>query len=211
MLLGSICSILHFEQLEVRGGGHLPRATWLTGATASPDLRPLMWCSGTSPGPQRNPPGSSPQGEEVLTRGASPVVPVSFPGPEPVGHTLLTWDWLCLRPRQREGALAGPESDSYLSTQPSAREAGKPEPVHSHLPAAETMLRAAGPPFTPRPLKNDLGGMPAFASLTTSKPASPASTPMISPSPSCSGHTRQPSSPSLLVHYMENALLLCSF
>ena len=66
----STCSIL---QSGSQRGGDLPRVMWLIGGTASPELRPLTWCSGTSTGPRRNPKPAGPSGKgSAYSRAACP-------------------------------------------------------------------------------------------------------------------------------------------
>lgn len=64
-----------FAPFSIRSqrGGDLPRVMWLIGGTASPELRPLTWCGGTSAGPQRNPKPAGPSGKgSAYSRAASP-------------------------------------------------------------------------------------------------------------------------------------------
>lgn len=68
-------NLLHLTHKAAKSqrGGALPRVMWLVGGTASPELRLLTWCSGTSPGPQRNPkPGRSFWLKELLFQGCLP-------------------------------------------------------------------------------------------------------------------------------------------
>lgn len=135
------------------------------------------------PGPQ--PPAIAQRDRSLMTRAPSGVHPAELevlpalapiPGllppqiltPRPrIAYFGLTGG---LRPRKREGAQAARGCDSFLSPQPSAREAGKQEPVSRRQPAAENLLRGARPQFTHRSPKNGLGRMPVLASLTTCKP-----------------------------------------
>lgn len=129
MLLGSICSAIHTKQLKIRGGKDLPSLRGLIGATASPGSQTSEVMQWDQPWPSKK----SKATRVVQASGpASHVRPFPLPDPEPSGHALLTLDWFSLGPRQTKGAQTGLRCDSSLSTQPSARDAGKQEPVCSH-------------------------------------------------------------------------------
>lgn len=118
LLLGSPCSLLHTSSWE---------AEWrrlAQGITAALGLRLLKWCHGTSPGPKFQVPSqdgpctgmkSSPQ-EDHHPQGS---LPSRLRAPQAMLCSGLAGS-LC--PRQREGGLGRAGCDSFLSTQPSAKQ-----------------------------------------------------------------------------------------
>lgn len=148
-------------------------------------LAGIRWLTGGMAGPGPQSPAIVQQDRPLMTRAPTGVHPAkleALPALAPIPGLLpsqiltpgpcIAYFGLAggLRPRKREGAQAAPGCDSFLSIQPSAREAGKQEPVSSRQPAAENLLRGARPQFTHRSPKNGLGRMPVLASLTTCKP-----------------------------------------
>lgn len=124
---------------------------------------------------------------EVLTAGST--IPGLLPllDPDPSGHTLLTLDWqAACSPGRGRGAQAGPGCDSFLSTQPSAKQRGWQAGAGPQPPTRNQNPAQSGQASIYTQVTKEWPWQEASPCLSDHQQApSSASAPVMSPSPPC--------------------------
>lgn len=175
VLLGSICSMFHWKQLEVSGlvtcPGSCDSSKAQPALNSDPDM--AQWDQPRSP--KKSAASRGLLGEGVRSPGL-----LLLPAPDP--WALPIWDWQAgCAPGRGGGAQAG-WGVTHLSTQPStARGRWQAGASLQPLTGCRNPARWRGPNLQ-RPQKKGLGRTPGLASLPPSRPTSSLSTATTVPS-----------------------------